>query len=88
MNLKSVIAAILLIVTIVLSFLFYKVSKLYRMFIFIDENAPQSSIDRLAQISKYQNIVWILVAILAIGLISIIVLQYKEKVRKYLVNMY
>jgi len=88
MNLKSVIAAILLIVTIVLSFLFYKVSKLYRMFIFIDENTPQSSIDRLAQISKYQNIVWILVAILAIGLISIIVLQYKEKVRKYLVNMY
>jgi len=88
MNLKSVIAAILLVVTIVLSSLFYKVSRLYRMFIFIDENAPQSSIDRLAQISKYQNIVWILVAILAIGLISIIVLQYKEKVRKYLVNMY
>ena len=87
MKYKSVISTLMVFVTIALSYYIKSITRLYRMFIVIDESTPQSTIDTLNTIIKHQNILWILLGILIVGIVFLLVVEF-QSIKRYLKNMY
>ncbi len=86
MRLKSAIISILMIITIAMGYILNVLLKLYRVSIVIDADSTPSEIKRFSNIIKYQNITWVLIAAMILGLIALLCIENKNKITAFIKN--
>ena len=84
MKLKSFIISILILITIAVGYIVSLLIKEYRVYVFISTETTPSEIERLGTMMKYQNLIWVFLAVIILGLISLIVIENKDKIQGYL----
>lgn len=83
MRLKSFIILILLLVSVSMGYILKTILKTYRIFVFIDVNSKPADIERLQVILRYQNIIWLLLTIIIIGLIILFYIENRDKIKNF-----
>ncbi|MBM7614999.1 hypothetical protein JOC73_001561 [Alkaliphilus hydrothermalis] len=80
-HIKNTLILLNIFITITLSFFLKITFRLYRMFVFIDEKSTSTEINRFNDISKLQNITWILVLSILVILILLLFTEHIKKIK-------
>ena len=60
--------------------------KMYRVSVFITTDSTPLEIERFSTMMEYQNLIWIFLAVITIGLISLICIENKARIQEYIKN--
>ena len=80
---KSVFISLLILITITMGCILRMLLRIYRVLVGV---ASPTDIEKFNTIAFYQNIIWILITTIILGLIALIYIENKNKILKFINN--